>query len=246
MNCPTPHINAKKGDIAKTVLMPGDPLRAKFIAENFLQNVVLINSVRNMLGYTGLYKGTPVTVMGSGMGMPSIGLYSYELFNFYGVDNIIRIGSIGALQKDIKLKDVIIAVGTSTDSNYAANFGLPGTFAPICSPKLYDAALLAANENNISPKCGNVLSSDVYYGDDAALPNGLKPNDLWAKMGILGIEMEGAALYMNAARSSKNALCICSVSNNIITGEELSTQDREQSFVDMITLALETTTKLQG
>ena len=162
MNCPTPHISAKKEQIAKTVIMPGDPLRAKFIAENFLKKSVLINDVRNMLGFTGLYKNTPVTVMGSGMGMPSIGIYSYELYNFYGVENIIRTGSIGALHKDLKLKDIIVAMGSCTDSNYAANFEIPGTFAPICSPKLYDAALICAKENDIGIKRGNVLSSDCF------------------------------------------------------------------------------------
>ena len=239
MSIPTPHISAKKEQIAKTVLMPGDPLRAKFIAENFLKNAVLVNGVRNMLGYTGIYKDTPVTVMGSGMGMPSIGIYSYELYNFYDVENIIRIGSIGALQENLKLKDIIVAVGSCTDSNYAENFGLPGTFAPICSPILYETAVLCAKENNIEVKCGNVLSSDCFYGENAK-----QKNLLWKDMGVLGIEMESAALYMNAAKSGRNALCICSVSDNIITGEQLNSTEREQSFVNMMTLALEITAKL--
>lgn len=239
MSIPTPHISAQKDQIAKTVIMPGDPLRARFIAENFLQDAVLINSVRNMFGYTGLYKNTPVTVMGSGMGMPSIGIYSYELYNFYDVENIIRIGSIGALQEKLKLKDIIVAVGSCTDSNYAENFGLPGTFAPICSPKLYDIAVLSAKENGIDVKCGNVLSSDCFYSENAA-----QKNLLWKNMGVLGIEMESAALYMNAAKSGRNALCICSVSDNVITGEELNSDDRERSFVDMMKLALEISAKL--
>ena len=239
MSIPTPHISAQKDQIAKTVIMPGDPLRAKFIAENFLQDAVLINSVRNMFGYTGLYKNTPVTVMGSGMGMPSIGIYSYELYHFYDVQNIIRVGSIGAMQENLKLKDIIVAMGACSNSNYNANFELPGTFAPICSPKLYDTAVSAAKENNIEIKCGNVLSSDCFYGDNAA-----HKNALWKKMGVLGVEMETAALYMNAARSGKSALSICSVSDNIITGEELNSDDRERSFVDMMKLALEIAAKL--
>lgn len=239
MSIPTPHISAQKDQIAKTVIMPGDPLRAKFIAENFLQDAVLINSVRNMFGYTGLYKNTPVTVMGSGMGMPSIGIYSYELYHFYDVQNIIRVGSIGAMQEDLKLKDIIVAMGACSNSNYNANFELPGTFAPICSPKLYDIAVCTAKENNINIRCGNVLSSDFYYDDNAA-----QKNQLWKKMGVLGVEMETAALYMNAARSGKNALSICSVSDNVITGEELNSNDRERSFVDMMKLALEIAAKL--
>ncbi len=234
----TAHINAKQGDFASTVLMPGDPLRAKLIAEKYLENAVLVNNVRGVHGYTGTYKGKRVSVMASGMGMPSMGIYSYELFKFFGVNNIIRIGSAGALKDDIHVRDVVIGMGCSTDSNFAANYKLPGTFAPLCNYKLMDACVESAKEMGVTYHVGNLLSSDIFYGDDETA------NDAWAKMGVMAIEMEGAALYMNAARLGKNALVICTVSNHIITGEETTAEERQNSFGEMITLALETALKL--
>lgn len=232
MNIPTPHIGAKLGDVAKTVLMPGDPLRAKFIADNFLEDVVQFNSVRNMFGYTGTYKGKRVSVMGGGMGMPSIGIYSYELFNFYDVDNIIRIGTAGSLNENVKLRDVVIGLGASTNSNYAAQYCLPGTFAPIASYDLVSAAVEAAKESKINVVVGNILSSDTFYcADNTAL-------DRWRKMGILAVEMEAAALYMNAAEAGKNALCLLTISDCPLTGEALSAEDRQSSFTDMMEIAL--------
>lgn len=232
-NTPTPHNGAKVGDIAKTVLMPGDPLRAKFIAENFLEDVVCVNTVRNMLGYTGTYKGQKITVMGGGMGMPSIGIYSYELYHFYDVDNIIRIGSAGGITDDIKLRDIVIGMGASTNSNFAAQYKLPGTFAPIADYELLRKAVNAADENNIKYVVGNVLSSDTFYDDNS------EANSLWKKMNVLAVEMEAAALYMNAARAGKKALCILTISDHVFTGESLSAEDRQISFKDMMKIALE-------
>lgn len=244
MNHPTPHINATPEDFAKTVLMPGDPLRAKFIAENFLENAELVNNVRGIHGYTGTYKGTPVSVMASGMGMPSIGIYSYELFNFFGVENIIRVGSAGGMCERVKVRDIIIAQGACTDSNYAHTFNLPGTFAPIADYKLLKTSADIAEEMNLSFAVGNVLSSDVFYNDNEGLPDGMASADLWRKMGVLGVEMEAAALYMNAARSGKNALAILTVSDHLVTGESLSSDDRQNSFTDMMKLSLETAIRL--
>jgi len=229
---PTPHNAALEGQIAKTVLMPGDPLRAKFIAENYLEDVVCFNTVRNMLGYTGTYQGKPVSVMGHGMGIPSIGIYSYELFNFYDVDNIIRIGSAGALQDDLDLKDLVIAMGACTDSNYASQYQLPGTYAPLASYPLMQKAIEAAQKKGIKVAVGNVLSSDVFYNANKSA------NDAWKSMGVLCIEMEAAALYMNAAKAGKNALCILSVSDHIYKGTELSAQERQLGFTNMIEVAL--------
>lgn len=234
----TAHINATPEDFASTVLMPGDPLRAKLIAEHYLENAALVNNVRGVQGYTGTYKGKRVSVMASGMGMPSMGIYSYELFNFFGVNNIIRIGSAGALQNDIHVRDVVIAMGCSTDSNYAANYKIPGTFAPLCSYELLSKCIESAKELGATYHVGNLLSTDVFYGDDETA------NTTWAKMGVMAVDMEGAALYMNAARLKKNALAICTVSNHIITGEETTAEERQNSFGEMITLALETTLKL--
>lgn len=234
----TAHINAKPEDFASTVLMPGDPLRAKLIAENYLENAVLVNNVRGVQGYTGTYKGKRVSVMASGMGMPSMGIYSYELFNFFGVNNIIRIGSAGALQNDIHVRDVVIAMGCSTDSNYVANYKIPGTLAPLCSYELLSKCIESAKEMGATYHVGNLLSTDVFYGDDESA------NAAWAKMGVMAVDMEGAALYMNAARLKKNALVICTVSNHIITGEETTAEERQNSFGEMITLALETAIKL--
>ncbi len=234
----TAHINAEPGDFASTVLMPGDPLRAKLIAEKYLENAVLVNDVRGVQGYTGTYKGKRVSVMASGMGMPSIGIYSYELFKFFGVNNIIRVGSAGALKDDIHVRDIVIGMGCSTDSNFAANYDLPGTFAPLCSYEMMSKCVECAEEMGATYHVGNLLSSDVFYTDDEGA------NERWARMGVMAVEMEGAALYMNAARLNKNALVICTVSNHIITGEETTAEERQNSFGEMITLALETAYKL--
>lgn len=233
MGTPTPHNAAKKGDIAKTVLMPGDPLRAKFIAETYLENPVCFNTVRNMLGYTGTYKGKEISVMGGGMGIPSIGIYSYELYNFYDVDNIIRIGSAGGLSSDIKLRDVVIAMGASTNSSYANQFKLPGTLAPIADFGLLRRAVEAAEKKGIKAVVGNVLSSDTFYDDNK------EANDLWKKMNVLCVEMEAAGLYMNAARAGKKALCILTISDHIYTGEALPAEERQTSFREMMEVALE-------
>ena len=241
----TPHNNANKGDFAKTVLMPGDPLRAKFIAETFLTEPKLVNNVRGVQGYTGTYKGVKVTVMASGMGMPSIGIYSHELYNAYGVENILRIGSAGAIQPHINLKDIVMAMGASTDSNWANQFHLAGTFAPICSYKMLRAAIESAEELDAPYHVGNILSSDVFYGDDENVPEALDPNHNWRKMGIMAIEMESAALYLNAARYGKNALCICTVSDQLVRGEFLSADERQTGFRQMMQVALETAVKLE-
>ncbi len=232
-NIPTPHNSAKQGEIAKKVLMPGDPLRAKFIAENFLDNPECVNKVRNMFAFTGTYKGKEVTVMGGGMGMPCIGIYSYELFHFYDVDKIIRIGSAGALQDDVKLMDVVLAQGACTDSNYARQFCLPGTFAPIASYSLLKSAADAADRLGIPVRVGNVLSGDVFYNDDKTV------NDSWRKMGVLCVEMECAALFMNAARAGKEALGILTISDHIYRPESLPAEAREKSFRQMMEIALE-------
>lgn len=229
----TPHNEAKVGEIAKTVLMPGDPLRAKFIAETYLEDVVCFNTVRNMLGFTGTYKGKKVSVMGGGMGMPSIGIYSYELFHFYDVDNIIRIGSAGGIAEDVKVRDIVIGMGASTNSNYAAQYKLPGTFAPIADFGLLRKAVEAADRMNIKTVVGNVLSSDTFYDDNK------EANELWRKMNVLAVEMEAAALYMNAVRAGKKALCILTVSDHVFTGESLSAEDRQLTFRDMMEIALE-------
>ena len=233
MSIPTPHITAKQGDYAKTVLMPGDPLRAKFIADTFLEEVVEVNSVRNMLGFTGKYKGKPISIQGSGMGMPSIGIYSYELFNFYGIENIIRVGSAGAIDTDLHIGDIVIGMGACTDSNYVSNFQLPGHYAPTASFELLEKAITSAREKNATFKVGNVLSSDVFYGDNETAMNS------WQKMGVLAVEMEAAALYMNAARSKKNALCIATISDTIFGGEVTTAQERQTSFTKMMEIALE-------
>ena len=235
MPIPTPHISAKKEDIAKTVLMPGDPLRAKFIAETFLESPVLVNNVRGVQGHTGTWKGVPVTVMASGMGIPAIGIYSWELYNLYDVDNIIRIGSAGAMRDDLKLMDIVAGQGACTDSNFAHQYGLPGAFAPIASFSLLEKAVAAARKTGKEPVVGNIVSSDTFYEDIPSF-------ELWQKMGVLAVEMEAAALYMNAARSGKNALCICTISDLPMdpTSGECSPAEREQSFDEMIKIALNT------
>ncbi|MGM9632165.1 MAG: purine-nucleoside phosphorylase [Eubacteriales bacterium] len=243
----TAHIKAEKGDFGKTVLMPGDPLRAKFIAENFLENPVLVNNVRGVQGYTGTYKGVKVSVMASGMGMPSIGIYSFELYNFFGVENIMRIGSAGALCDGIKLRDIAIGMGACTNSNFASNFGLPGTFAPIADWDMLKICTDVAEEMKLSYKVGNLLSSDTFYRDAPLLDDGSLPDCEWGKkMGVMVVEMEAAALYMNAARYGKRALAICTVSDHLIRHEALSAEDRQNSFTEMMTLALETAVRLEN
>ncbi len=232
-NIPTAHNNAKANDFAKTVLMPGDPLRAKYIAETYLENPRQVTAVRNMFGYTGTYKGKEISVMGGGMGMPSIGIYSYELFNFYGVDQIIRIGSAGALQDHIKVMDVVIGMGACTDSNYAYQYGLPGTFAPIADYELMNKAIETAKRQGTNVVVGNVVSSDVFYNADPTV------NDRWRSMGVLAVEMEAAALYMNAAKAKKTALCMLTISDHIYTGEALCAEDRQLGFGKMMEIALE-------
>ena len=239
---PTPHNSAKIEDIAKTVLMPGDPLRAKFIAETFLTEPRLVNNVRGVQGYTGTWKGVPVTVMASGMGIPSIGIYSWELFNFYNVENIIRIGSAGALQDDLKLRDLVAGMGACTNSNYVKNFGLgeAGTFAPIADYTLLSKAVEAAHEHGIDIRVGNLLASDTFY-----TPEGCAKNDEWKRMGVLAVEMESVALYTNAAYAGKRALCICTISDHIYRPEDnMSAEERQNSFTHMMEVALDTAVKM--
>lgn len=236
----TPHINAEADAFGKTVLMPGDPLRSKFIAENYLENAQLINNVRGIQGYTGTYKDTKISVMASGMGMPTIGIYSYELYNFFGVENIMRVGSTGALQEQVKVRDIIFGMGACTNSNYAGQYGLAGTFAPIASYPLMKEAISQAESLNARYHVGNILSSDSFYTD-----NGKTANEGWKKMGVLCIEMEAAALYMNAARAGKNALAILTVSDHIITGEETTAEERQTSFTQMMEIALNTAVSLE-
>lgn len=229
-NTPTPHIGAKKGEIAKTVIMAGDPLRAKFMAENFLENSVQFNNVRGMLGFTGTYKGKPVSVMGHGMGIPSIGIYTYELFNFYDVDTIIRVGSAGSLNTDLHVGDLCIAMGACTNSNYGAQYELPGTFSPIADFDLLRGAADTCEKLGYHYKVGNVLSSDTFYSE---FPH----NDKWMKMGVLAIEMEATALYMNAARAGKRALVILTISDHLITGEVTTAEERQTTFTHMMDVA---------
>ncbi|MBO4419805.1 MAG: purine-nucleoside phosphorylase [Oscillospiraceae bacterium] len=245
MNYPTPHIKATPADFGQTVLMPGDPLRAKYIAEHFLKDPVLVNNVRGVQGYTGSYKDVRVSVMASGMGMPSIGIYSRELYEAYNVRNIMRIGSAGAIQPDINLKDIVMAMGASMDSNYQAQFHLMGTFAPICSFEMLHAATQSAEELGAVYHVGNILSSDFFYDDDEGVPEALDPKKNWQKMGIMAIEMESAALYLNAARLRKNALCICTVSDQLVRHEYLSADERQTGFEQMMKVALETAVKLE-
>ncbi len=240
---PTPHNEASLGSIAKTVLMPGDPRRSQFIAETFLESPTLVNNVRGVHGYTGTWKGVPVTVMASGMGIPSIGIYSWELYSEYGVENIIRVGSAGALQDNLKLKDVILAQGACTTSNYIENFGIKGTFAPIADFSLLSAAKEAAKELGIEVHVGNLLSSDNFY---SAFDLGADQNKQWKKMGVLGIEMEAAGLYANAAYFGKRALCICTVSDHLFRPELLSAEERQLGFSQMITIALDTAARMDA
>lgn len=228
----TPHNAAQKGDIARTVLMPGDPLRAKFIAETYLTDVTCYNTVRNMLGFTGLYQGKRVSVQGSGMGIPSMGIYSYELFEYYDVQSIIRIGTAGALGQNVRIRDLVAGMGACTNSNFAAQYRLPGTFAPIASWRLLQKADEAAKSLGVSLKVGNILSSDTFYSDDPE-------HEKWIQMGVLAVEMEAAGLYCNAAHAGREALCLCSISDVPATGESLSPLERQESFHDMMKVALE-------
>lgn len=230
----TPHIDAQKGDFAKTVLMPGDPLRAKFIAETFIDNARLVNNVRGIHGYTGTYNGTEISVMASGMGMPSIGIYSYELFSFFGVENIIRIGSAGAIADDLGLYDIVAGMGACTNSGFARQYRLPGAFAPIADYSLLSACIDEGKKLGRDIRIGNLLSSDTFYDDDG------ESIEKWRKMGVLAVEMEAAALYMNAARLKKRALAICTISDCVGKGLETTAAEREKSFTDMMKIALNT------
>ena len=231
--CPTPHINAQPGDFAKTVLMPGDPLRSQYIAEHYLEDRKLVNNVRGVQGYTGLYKGVPVSVMASGMGMASIGIYSYELFNFFGVENILRVGSAGGMSEKLKVRDIVLGQGACTNSAYGEQYGFRGHFAPIADFTLLRSAAEIAEEMGLRYAVGNLFSSDTFYDDD---PDAGKA---WMKLGVMAIEMEAAALYMNAARAGKKALAICTISDHLLTGEVTTAQERQNSFTQMMELALE-------
>lgn len=237
---PTPHNSAAPSDFAKTVLMPGDPLRAKFIAETYLENAKLVNNVRGIQGYTGTYKGTPVSVMASGMGIPSIAIYSQELYSFYGVENIIRIGSAGAIQQNIKVRDIVIGQAASTDSAFARQYSLPGSFAPIADFTLLRAAVECAEQKGYPFHVGNLLSSDAFYSYDTSAVS------RWSSMGIMAIEMEAAGLYCVAAREKKRALSICTVSNHILTGEDTTHDERRTTLTQMIEIALEIAVKMEN
>ena len=229
----TPHNSAEKGAFATTVLMPGDPLRAKFIAETYLEEPKLVNNVRGIQGYTGTYKGVPVSVMASGMGMPSMAIYSYELFNMYGVENILRVGSAGAVSMELKLRDIVLGQGACTSSSMQDNFGVHGHFAPIADFDLLRCAAQICEERKLRYKAGNLISSDIFYNDDPAF------NQPFLNLGALAVEMEAAALYMNAARAGKRALAICTISDHVLTGEATSAEERQTTFNEMMELALE-------
>ena len=241
---PTPHNTASVEQIAKTVLMPGDPLRSKFIADTFLTDPVLVNNVRGVQGYTGTWKGVPVTVMASGMGMPAIGIYSWELFHFYKVENIIRIGSAGGLQDDIQLREIVAAQGACTNSNYIRQFGLgdSNTFAPIADYTLLSEAVAAAKALGLDMRVGNILSEDNFYSAE-----GCSKADAWKRMGVLAVEMEAAALYANAAYAHKRALCICTISDHLYRPDDnLSPEDRQNSFTQMMEIALDTAVRMDS
>ncbi len=233
MTVPTPHIEAKAGDFAKTVLMPGDPLRAQFIAQTYLEHSVLVNNIRGIQGYTGFYQGTRISVMASGMGMPSIGIYAYELYQFYGVESIIRIGSAGAVSPQLQVRDIVAGIGACTNSDFARQYELPGTFAPTADYGLLCTADRIAREIGIELKVGTLFSSDTFYDDAESL-------EKWRKMGVLAVEMEAAALYMTAARAGKKALALCTISDCPFTGEACSAQERQTSFTQMMEIALQT------
>ena len=243
----TPHINVLDDiGFGKTVLMPGDPLRAKLIAETFLEDRVLVNNVRGVNGYTGYYKGVKVSVMASGMGMPAIGIYSHELFNSFGVENIIRIGSAGSIQEHINLYDLVIGQGACTDSNWAAQFHLPTNFAPIGSWDLITEAVKAAEANGATYHVGNISSSDVFYGDHELVPEGLDSLYALKKMGVMALEMEAAALYMNAARYGKRGLCICTISDHVLRHEVTTAEERQNSFTTMMKVALDVAVAMEN
>ncbi len=233
----TPHLQGNAGDYAPVVLMPGDPLRAKFIAETYLENVRCVNELRGMLGFTGTYQGVPVSVQGSGMGQPSIGIYSYELYNFFGVQSIIRIGSAGGIDDAVQLRDIVLGMGISTNSHYAAQYNLPGTIAPVASFRLLRAAAETADARGIPVRVGNLFSSDLFYDDADSLAE-------WRKMGVLAVEMESVALYLNAARAGKEALTICTISDCPLRKEYTSAEERQTGFTQMMNLALETVRNL--
>ena len=245
MNYPTPHINATPDDFGQTVLMPGDPLRSKYIAEHFLENARLVNNVRGVQGYTGTYHGVKVSVMASGMGIPSIGIYSYELYNAFGVQNIMRIGSAGSINPDIHVRDIVIAQGACTDSNFLHQYHIDGTFAPIASYEMLRRAVASCEQVGATYHVGNVLSTDNFYNDDEGMPEVLQTVPAWIKMGVMACEMEAAGLYMTAARWKKNALCICTISDHMLTGEALPAEERQTSFTQMMEVALETAVKLK-
>ena len=234
----TPHNSAEKGAFAKTVLMPGDPLRAKFISETYLEEPKLVNNVRGIQGYTGTYKGVPVSVMASGMGMPSMAIYSYELFNMYGVENILRVGSAGAVSMELKLRDIVLGQGACTSSSMQDNFGVHGHFAPIADFDLLRCAAQICEERKLRYKAGNLISSDIFYNDDPAF------NQPFLNLGALAVEMEAAALYMNAARAGKRALAICTISDHVLTGEATSAEERQTTFNEMMELALEVAVRM--
>ena len=231
---PTPHIGAGKGEIAQTILLPGDPLRAKYIADNFLTDVTQFNATRNMLGFTGQYKGRPVSVMCTGMGCPSMGIYSYELIHFYGCKNLIRIGTAGAMRPEVKVRDIVFGMGACTTSNYVKQFRLPGDYSCVCSYELLSRAVKAAEDRGLSYHVGNILSSDMFYDPDIPAVG-----TSWDRMGVLAVEMESAALYSNAAYGGANALCILTISDSLITGEATTAQERQTSFTSMMEVALE-------
>ncbi len=234
LNTPTAHIGAVKGEIAETILLPGDPLRAKFIAEHFFTDVKQFNTTRNMYGYTGDYQGKRVSVMGTGMGCPSMGIYSHELIHFYGCKNLIRIGTAGALRSEVKVRDLVFAMGSCTTSNYVKHFGLPGDYSCICSYDLLEKAVASAKKRGIKYHVGNVLCTDTFY-DLPLEPTGTT----WDQMGVLAVEMESAALYSNAAHGGANAICILTVSNSDLTGEETTAEEREKTFTDMMDVAFD-------
>ena len=237
----TPHNHAEPGMIADKILLPGDPLRAKYIAETFLEDAVCYNTVRGMLGYTGTYKGVRVSVMASGMGCPSIGIYSYELFSFYDVESIIRVGSAGALSEKLKVRDIVAGIGSNSTSAYASHYHMPGTLAPTADYTLLSTAVEAAKEKGVEMHVGNLLCSDAFYNE-----GGMAETLEWAKMGTLAVEMESTALYLNAARTGKRALAICTISDHLVTGEETTAEERQNTFTQMMEIALETAVKMDG
>ena len=232
MSTPTPHISARPGDFASTVLMPGDPLRAQYIAQHYLEDPVLVNNVRGVQGYTGSYRGKRVSVMASGMGMPSIGIYSHELYNFYGVSSIIRIGSAGMIDQSLHLRDIVAGMSCYTNSSFGRQFGFEGHLAPCADFGLLKRAVEEGEKRGVTLRVGPLFSSDTFYDES-------NPSGTLAKLHVLAVEMEGAALYLNAAKAGKKALVLCTISDNPTTGEGLSAQERQTSFHQMMEIALE-------